>query len=32
MITRIRKWGNGLGLRLPKSILDQVNFQIDEDI
>lgn len=24
--------GNGLGVRLPKSILDQVNFQIDDDI
>ena len=27
MVTRIRKWGNSLGLRIPKSFADEVGIE-----
>ena len=32
MTTTIRKWGNSQGIRIPKSILDSVNWSENEKI
>ena len=32
MITNIQKWGNSQGIRIPKSILDDVNFSDNERV
>ncbi len=32
MTTTIRKWGNSQGIRIPKSILDSVNWSENEEI
>lgn len=32
MTTNIQKWGNSQGIRLPKSILDALNWSINEKI
>jgi len=32
MTTRLAKWGNSLGLRLPKAIIDQLNLSHGSEI
>lgn len=32
MVTKIQKWGNSQGLRLPKHILDSVDLEVGDDI
>lgn len=32
MITKLQKWGNSQGIRIPKSILESVNWNDDEKI
>ena len=32
MITKIQKWGNSQGLRIPKDILEQASIIIGEDV
>lgn len=29
-ITHIKKWGNSQGIRIPRSILEQLNLQVDD--
>ena len=32
IITKVQKWGNSQGLRLPKQVLDLANITIGEDV
>lgn len=32
MITKIQKWGNSLAIRIPKSLADETNLQMDSDV
>ncbi|MBQ6252464.1 AbrB/MazE/SpoVT family DNA-binding domain-containing protein [Ruminococcus sp.] len=32
MITNVQKWGNSQGIRIPKSILSELNFTSDQPV
>lgn len=32
MITRIQKWGNSQGIRIPKSVIEAVHWDTDEQL
>lgn len=32
MNTRIQKWGNSQGLRLPKSVLEKANLSVEDEV
>jgi antitoxin MazE len=32
MVTRIQKWGNSQGLRLPKHVLDEAGIAVGDDV
>ena len=32
MLTKIQNWGNGQGLRFPKSILRQANMEVGDEV
>lgn len=32
MATKLQKWGNSIGVRIPKSIIEQANLKVDSEV
>ena len=32
MSTKIRKWGNSMGIRLPKTLMEKVNLSVNSEV